>query len=70
MTKNKKVTQRSTQGKDEMNLVDFPFATVHPNDSRKAIIYNEWVIAHRLRFFAVCQVPISRFCPEYGPINA
>jgi hypothetical protein len=39
----KKKTQDSVSGKDEINLVDFPFATIHPNDKRKVIVYDGWM---------------------------
>ena len=39
----KKKTQDSVSGKDEINLVDFPFATVHPKDKRKVIVYKGWM---------------------------
>ena len=29
-------------GKDEMNLSEFPFAVLHPNDKRKEIVFEQW----------------------------
>jgi hypothetical protein len=47
--KSKKEEQQNSNGKDEMNLVDFPFATVHPNDKRKVIVYDGWMTENNKR---------------------
>lgn len=39
----KKKLQDNASGKDEINLVDFPFATIHPKDKRKVIVYEGWM---------------------------
>jgi hypothetical protein len=45
----KKEIQKNLSGKDEMNLVDFPFATIHPKDKRKVIVYEGWMTENNKR---------------------
>src|SRR5687767_8380787 len=33
-------------GKDEMNIIEHPFASLWKNESREAIIYHEWETQH------------------------